>query len=111
MLLEQITYVLHPGRAPALMAAYEAEGLAVIRRNLGDLVGWLHADVGDMDEVTQLWRFTDHADRARRHRDLAADPDWKRFTTAHGALLVSRRNTLWHTAAYCPLGRPTVPDR
>ena len=28
MLIEQITYVLHPGKAPALVAAYEQEGAA-----------------------------------------------------------------------------------
>jgi hypothetical protein len=102
MIVEQITYVLHPGRAPILAAAYEDQGLAVIARNLGRLIGWYIAEVGGMDEVTQLWAFTDAADREARHAALAADPEWKAFTSEHGHLLVSRRNVLWRPTAFSP---------
>jgi hypothetical protein len=38
VLIEQITYVLHPGKAPALVAAYQQEGAAVIQANLGRMI-------------------------------------------------------------------------
>ncbi|MGQ3027664.1 MAG: NIPSNAP family protein [Ferrovibrionaceae bacterium] len=102
MLIEQITYVLLPGRAPALVAAYEDEGLAVIGRNLGRLVAFLTSEVGGMDEVSHLWAFADAADREVRHARLQADPGWKAFTSTHGHLLVSRRNCLWRAAPFSP---------
>ncbi len=102
MLVEQITYVLLPGRAPALIAAYQEEGLAVITRNLGRLVAFLQAEVGGMDEVSHLWAFRDAADREARHAGLQADPAWKAFTATHGHLLVSRRNSLWRAAPFSP---------
>jgi hypothetical protein len=41
VLIEQITYVLHPGKAPALVAAYEQEGAAVIQASLGRMIAFL----------------------------------------------------------------------
>lgn len=102
MLVEQITYVLQPGRAPSLVAAYEAEGFAVIGRNLGRLVAFLVAETGGMDEVSHLWAFADAADREARHARLQADPAWKAFTATHGHLLVARRNSLWRTTSFSP---------
>jgi hypothetical protein len=105
MLIEQITYVLHPGKAPALVAAYEHEGAAVIQASLGRMIAFLHAEVGGMDEVSHLWAFADAADREERHRKLSADPAWQKFAQTYGHLLVSRRNQLWRAAAFSPLLR------
>jgi hypothetical protein len=102
MLIEQITYVMHPGKAPALVAAYEQEGAKVIQANLGRMIAFLQAEVGGMDEVSHLWLFTDAADRESRHASLLADPAWQRFAQTYGHLLVSRRNQLWRAAPFSP---------
>jgi hypothetical protein len=73
VLIEQITYVLHPGKAPALIAAYEQEGAVIIKSNLGHMIAFLQAEVGGMDEVSHLWLFDDAADRETRHAKLLAD--------------------------------------
>jgi hypothetical protein len=102
MLIEQITYVLHPGKAPALVAAYEQEGAAVIKANLGRMIAFLQAEVGGMDEVSHLWMFSDAADRETRHAKLLADPAWQSFAQTYGHLLISRRNQLWRAASFSP---------
>jgi NIPSNAP len=107
VLVEQITYVLHPGKAPALVAAYEAEGAAIVKANLGQMIAFLQAEVGGMDEVSHLWVFSDAADREERHAKLAADPAWQRFTQTYGHFLVSRRNQLWRPASFSPGLRQT----
>jgi NIPSNAP len=105
VLIEQITYVLHPGKAPALVAAYEQEGAAVIQANLGRMIAFLQPEVGGMDEVSHLWMFRDAADREERHAKLLADPAWQRFVQTYGHLLVSRRNQLWRAASFSPILR------
>lgn len=103
MLIEQITYVLHPGKAPTLVAAYEQEGAAVIQASLGRMIAFLQAEVGGMDEVSHLWMFGDAADWERRHRKLLADPAWQDFAQRYGHLLISRRNQLWRAASFSPV--------
>jgi hypothetical protein len=102
VLIEQITYVLHPGKASALVAAYEKEGAAIIQANLGHMIAFLQAEVGGMDEVSHLWLFANAADREARHARLLADPAWQRFAQTYGHLLVSRRNQLWRPASFSP---------
>jgi len=102
VLVEQITYVLHPGKAPALIAAYEAEGASIIKANLGRMMAFLQAEVGGMDEVSHLWVFADALDREHRHVKLLADPAWQRFAQTYGHLLVSRRNQLWRPTSFSP---------
>jgi NIPSNAP len=105
VLIEQITYVLYPGKAPILVAAYEQEGAAVIAASLGRMIAFLQAEVGGMDEVSHLWMFADAADWEERHRKLLADPAWQNFAQKYGHLLVSRRNQLWRAAPFSPLLR------
>jgi hypothetical protein len=102
VLIEQITYTLYPGKAPALIEAYESQGLAVITASLGRLVAFVTAEVGAMDEISHLWAFTDATDREARHGRLAADPAWRAFTSTYGHLLVARRNQLWRAASFSP---------
>jgi hypothetical protein len=103
VLIEQITYVLHPGKASALVAAYEQEGATVIQASLGRMIAFLYAEVGGMDEVSHLWMFANAADWEERHRRLLADPAWQQFAAKYGHLLVSRRNQLWRAASFSPL--------
>jgi hypothetical protein len=102
MLIEQITYTMHPGKAPTLIEAYESEGLAIITASLGRLIAFVTADIGAMDEVSHLWSFTDASDREARHGRLSADPAWRTFTSTYGHLLVARRNQLWRATSFSP---------
>jgi hypothetical protein len=79
VLIEQITYVLHPGKAPVLVAAYEQEGATVIQASLGRMIAFLQAEVGGMDEVSHLWMFDDAADREAAAWQVARRPGMAAF--------------------------------
>jgi hypothetical protein len=102
MLIEQITYTMHPGKAGPLVAAYENEGLTIITASLGTLVAFVTSEIGPLDEVSHLWSFADAADRETRHKRLSMDPAWLRFTSTYGHLLVARRNQIWRATAFSP---------
>jgi hypothetical protein len=104
MVYEEQTYRVQVGQVPRLLAAYEQRGLEVLRRNLGDLVACWSTDLGgDMDEMIQVWRFTDVADRARRRAALAADPEWQSFASEFGGLITKRDMRLLTPASFSPL--------
>ncbi|MCR1784514.1 NIPSNAP family protein [Nocardioides carbamazepini] len=103
MILEEQSYRIQVGKVPALLAAYDERGLAVLRRHLGTLVGcWTSEAGGDMDTMVQVWGFADHDDRARRRRALDADEAWTTFAAEFGHLIVQRRMRLLIPALFSP---------
>lgn len=57
MIVEQGTYTLRPGSLRQFLSLYEAEGLEVQRHALGNLLGYFVTEVGNLNQVTQLWGF------------------------------------------------------
>lgn len=77
MIVEQRTYTIRPGKVGAYLELYEAEGLAVQSRHLGDPVGYYSAEIGELSQIIHMWAYVDLNDRQRRRADLYADPDWQ----------------------------------
>lgn len=104
MIFEEQTYTVRVGKVGRLLEAYENRGLAVLRRHLGELVACWSSDLGgDMDEMIQIWRFSDVADRARRRTALAADEEWRSFAAEFGHLITQRRMRLLAAAPFSPI--------
>ncbi|MFT3853836.1 MAG: NIPSNAP family protein [Ilumatobacteraceae bacterium] len=76
-----------------LVQAYLDEGLAILRRVLGEdaLVGlWTVELGGSMDEMIQIWGFDSEEDRRARRAALWEDPAWLDFAKRFGPLIVRR---------------------
>lgn len=105
MIFEEQTYTVQVGKVDQLLGAYESRGLAILRRSLGELVACWRSDLGgDMDEMIQVWRFRDEADRARRRQALAVDDEWRSFAAEFGHLITQRRMRLLAAASFSPIG-------
>ena len=65
-----------PGRLGAWLKLYEAEGMPIHVRHLGQPIGVFTTDVGTVNQVVFFWGFESQADRERRREALEADPDW-----------------------------------
>ncbi|GAA5137019.1 NIPSNAP family protein [Alloalcanivorax gelatiniphagus] len=103
MIVEEQQYKVQVGKVTALLDAYEQRGLAILRRNLGMLLGCWSSDVGgDMDVMIQMWAFQDASDRAERRAALATDTDWQSFASEFGHLITERRMRLLTPAAFSP---------
>jgi hypothetical protein len=76
MIIDLRTYTMVPGRLGAWLKLYEAEGLPIHTRHLGQPIGIFTTDVGTVNQVVFLWGFESQADRERRRDALEADPDW-----------------------------------
>ena len=70
MIFDHRTYEPQPGRLREILVPYEKEGLPVQTKHLGNLVGFLTTEIGDVNEI-------DLAERTKRHAALAADPEWQ----------------------------------
>jgi hypothetical protein len=76
MIVDMRTYTMVPGRLGAWLALYEAEGMPIHVRHLGQPIGVFTTDVGTINQVVFFWGFGSQADRERRRDALEADPDW-----------------------------------
>ncbi len=96
MIVDQRTYTVQIGKLRDFLALYAAEGLAVQTEHLGPPMGYFTTEVGDVNQVVHLWRYTDMADRERRRAALEADPRWLAYRRKAGAdgQLVRQQNTL-----------------
>lgn len=102
MIVEQRTYTCHPGKAPAYIKAYEAEGLAIQRPILGNLVGYFTTDVGPLNQVIHLWAYQDMNERSVRRARLLADPGWQTYMVKVQPLVLSQENKILQPAGFSP---------
>ena len=76
MIVDLRTYTMVPGRLGAWLKLYQAEGMPIHVRHLGQPIGVFTTDVGTVNQVVFLWGFESQADRERRRDALESDPDW-----------------------------------
>ena len=107
MIVEQRTYDIQPGRIPAYLALYEAEGLEVQRTHLGRLLGYYSSEFGTLNQIVHHWAYDDLADRARRRAALFADPRWRAYFDRVLPLIVKQHSTILVPA---PFVRPVPAE-
>lgn len=94
MIVEERIYSLHVGKVPEYLKLYEAEGLAVQTRILGNLLGYYQVEFGPQNQLVHLWSYKDLADRQTRRKTLLSDPDWQTYVKKIRPLVRHQENKL-----------------
>lgn len=94
MIVEERTYTTHPGKWRDYLALYEARGLAIQQRILGRMVGYYHADIGELNQIVHLWAYEDLNERAERRARLMADPGFQAYVAQMLPLLQSQHSRI-----------------
>ena len=94
MIVEERIYTLHIGQVPTYLTLYEAEGLAVQTRILGNLLGYYQVEFGHQNQIVHMWSYTDLADRTLRRKALVGDPDWQAYVKKIRPLVRYQENKL-----------------
>jgi hypothetical protein len=102
MLYEMRTYTLQPGTAGAFVDLYNNEVLPVITSHL-TLAGFWTTEFGKLNTVVSLWKYDSLDDRARRRKELAADPKWTPMVQKMLPLLVEQENSVLVPSPFSPL--------
>lgn len=101
MIVDHRTYTLHPGKLKAFVDLYGRAGWPLQQRYLGDCVGWYTSgDIGQLNQVIHLWRFTDLNDRAARRAAMLADPAWPAYAEAAVPLIQHQENKILSAAPF-----------
>lgn len=107
MIIEQRDYRLVPGGVPRYLTAWHESGREPQIRHLGEPAGLYTVEVGELNTLVYLWRFTDLEDRTRRRAGLAHDRDFAAFRREVRDLLVGQSNRILLPAR--PPGGDTPP--
>lgn len=94
MIIEERIYTLYPGKVREYLSRYQAEGFAVQKRILGNLVGYYQVEFGPQNQIVHLWSYEDLSDRERRRKELFADPAWLSYVEKIRPLLLHQENKL-----------------
>lgn len=95
MIVEKRVYRMHSGRMKDYLKAFESGGFAMQQKHLGACVGFYVSETGPIEEVTQMFVFSDWADREARRKALYADsqfqavsdPLWPMIAEKHSQIL------------------------
>ena len=79
MIIDYRTYTFKPGTMRRWLAKYEAEGLAIQRKYLGEFLGMFTTEIGNLHQVVFMWGYESLGDRETRRAAMEADPGWEKF--------------------------------
>jgi len=79
MIIEERDYRIKPGKTTKFISLYEEHGLPIQKACLEDLLGYFVTEIGELNHVVTLWRFTSLDDRMARRSRMLALPEWQAY--------------------------------
>lgn len=105
MIVDIRTYTAFPGKLPAWLKLYEAEGFPIQKKHLGDPIGFFTSEVGVQNQVVHIWGYESLADREKRRGAMQADPAWQAYLkkSSEAGNLAHQENKVMKSASFSPM--------
>jgi len=103
MIVEERCYTVKPGTVQLYYKDYVANGLKIQTRILGNLIGYFHTEIGELNQIVHLWGYDSLAERERRRALLAADAEWQAFLKQSPDIIVAMENRILVPAPFSPI--------
>jgi hypothetical protein len=103
MIVDERIYTIHIGKIPDYLRLYQAEGLEIQKRTLGNLIGYFVTEVGQLSTVVHLWAYDSMEERTKRRAALAADPAWQAYLAKMQPLVTAMENRILAPTSFSPL--------
>lgn len=94
MIVDVRTYNIVPRQMKTYLALFEEFALPILRRHLGDPIGYFLVEHGPLHQVVHLWGYENLADLENRRAIRDADPAWAEYLGKTEGLVVSQDNKL-----------------
>jgi hypothetical protein len=73
MIYDLRSYATTPGLTPEYLKLHEEHAYPLLRKHLGDPVGYWTTATGEINKFVHMWRFESMGDMENRHMALLAD--------------------------------------
>ena len=103
MIVEERTYTVKPGTVRQYYDDYNPRGLKIQERVLGNLIGYFHTEIGELNKIVHLWGYESLAEREKRRAALAADPEWLAYLQQAPDIIVAMESRILVPAPFSPV--------
>ena len=103
MIVEERCYTLKPGTVQLYYRDYDPRGLEIQKRILGNLIGYFHTEIGELNQIVHLWGYDSLAERERRRALLAADREWLDYLKQSPDIIVRMESRILVPAPFSPI--------
>lgn len=100
MIVEERMYTLHVGKVGEFLEVFEHEGMPMLRKHFGNLLGVFVNQIGVQNVFVQLWAFDSYEDRERRRAALDSEPTFAAFRKKVFPLIQAQENRLMRAPAF-----------
>lgn len=100
MIVDVRTYNIVPRKMGTYLELFAHRALPVMRRHIGEPLGYFVVEHGPLHQVVHLWGYDDLADLERRRAARDADPEWAEYLQHTEGLVVSQDNKLTRPTAW-----------
>ena len=102
MIVEERCYTVKPGTVHVYYQDYP-RGLEIQTRILGNLIGYFHSEIGELNQIVHLWGYESLAERERRRAQLAADSEWQEYLKQSPDIIVKMETRILVPAPFSPI--------
>jgi hypothetical protein len=103
MIVEERIYKIAAGRLPEYLERYEALGLGLQQRVLGNLIGYFTTEIGPLSTLVHLWGYQSLEDRNERRATLAREPAWQEYLKVCTPMILEMENRILVPTSFSPL--------
>jgi hypothetical protein len=103
MIVEERTYTLKPGTVHMYYEDYSPRGLAIQTRILGNLIGYFHTEIGELNKVVHLWGYDSLAEREKRRIALFQDKEWLDYLKQSPDIVTFMESRILVPAPFSPI--------
>ncbi len=103
MIIEQRTYVFHPGGVPKFIAFYDQSVRDLQASILGNLIGYFTTEIGMLNQTVHMWGYDSFEERQRRRAELMKQPLFQAFVANIQPLLVSQESKILNPLPFSPI--------
>lgn len=103
MIVEERCYTVKPGTVQLYYRDYDPRGLEIQKRILGNLIGYFHTEIGELNQIVHLWSYDSLAERERRRALLGADREWQAYLEQSPDIIVKMESRILVPAPFSPI--------
>ena len=103
MIVEERCYTLKPGTVAVYYQDYSARGLKIQQPILGNLVGYFHTEIGELNQIVHMWSYNSLAEREQRRAVLAANADWQAYLKQSPDIILKMETRILIPAPFSPI--------